>query len=524
MILRDKKELLWILAISILIIIWGFIPTWAGYQAQTSELRFRGLYYDSQDYSVHIAMMNAGMHGDWAYQFRFTTESHNPAYTRLFYVALGKLSGLLNINPEATFHGARALLGLIALYTLYILMHRIFQDVFWARTAFLLAALGSGLGWLQLLLNWSPEKITPIDFWLTDTYVFFSLSVFPHFAFVTAAMCITLKLWLDYLENPNKKSLVWIIFTAVLVQFANPIAFATIDAALLGAAVFSWWNRRKIFRAQIAGLVIIAVAQIPLLVYNIIILSRDPFWSQFTAQNQTLSPPLIYYILGFAFFWPPAISGVITAFREKSDVLGACVFWVFTALLLAYAPVYIQRRFLQNLTIPLAILATRGLINFFETGTTQSPILMRWKKSLVILFVFLTSLSSIQLSLGRAAYLQTHPDDLFYPASLDGAISWLHDHAQYNDFVLAAEGTSQVLAQRAGVRVYSGHEMETMDYADKKLKVLDFFQGRFPSLANKPIQWVIYGPIESELAPGFQPSSNLELVYDSQDLQIYRVK
>jgi hypothetical protein len=193
-------------------------------------------------------------------------------------------------------------------------------------------------------------------------------------------------------------------------------------------------------------------------------------------------------------------------------------------LLLAYAAVNIQRRFLQNLTIPLAVLATRGLVTIFETGTTQSPSWMRWKKSIVILFAFLTSLSSIQLSLGRAVYLRTHPDDLFYPASLDRAISWLHDHAQYNDFVLAAESTSQVLAQRAGVRVYSGHEMETMDYADKKLMVFDFFQGSLPSLASKPIQWVIYGPIERELAPSFQPPSNLELVYDSQDLEIYRVK
>ncbi|MCI0552228.1 MAG: hypothetical protein L0287_14850 [Anaerolineae bacterium] len=524
MILRDKKELLWILAVSTLIIIWGYVPTWAGYQAETSELRFRGLYYDSQDYAVHIAMMNAGMHGEWAYQFRFTTEPHNPAYTRLFYVVLGKFSGLLSINPEATFHWARSILGIIALYTLYILMRRIFQDVFWARTAFLLAALGSGMGWLQLLLNWSPGQITPIDFWFTDGYVFFSLSVFPHFAFVTAAMCIVLKLWLDYLENPNRNSIIWIVLTAILVQFANPIAFATIDAALLGAALFSWWNKRKIIGADVIGLSIIAIAQIPLLAYNVIVLSRDPFWIQFTAQNQTLSPPLIYYFWGFAFFCPPAILGVMIAFREKSGVLGACIFWIITALLLAYAPVNIQRRFLQNITIPLAILATKGLITFFEMGTTQSPSLKRWEKSLVIVFVFLASLSSIQLSLGRAVYLQTHPDDFFYPASLDHAISWLHEHAQYNDFVLAAEGTSQVLAQRAGVRVYSGHEMETMDYAAKKTKVLEFFQGRFPSLASKPIQWVIYGPIERGLAPGFQPANNLELVYDSQELQIYRVK
>lgn len=522
--IHDKKELRWVLVVSILIILWGDIPTWAGYRAQTSELRFRGLYFDTQDYAVHIAMMNAGMHGDWSYQFRFTTEAHNPAYTRLFYIGLGKLSGLLNANAETTFHWARSLLGLVALYTLYTLMRKIFEDVFWAQTAFLLAALGSGLGWLQLLLNWSLGQITPIDFWLIDAYVFFSLSVFPHFSFVTAAMCIVLKLWLDYLEDPNIKSIAWIVVTSILVQFANPIAFATIDTALFGAAVFAWWNQRKIVMAHLTGLGVIAIAQIPLLAYNIIVLSRDPFWSQFTVQNQTLSPPLIYYILGFAFFWLPTTLGVIHAFREKSVALGACLFWITTALLLAYAPVYIQRRFLQNLTIPLAILATHGLMNFFKSARIQSPNWQRWEKNIVIMFVFMASLSSIQLSLGRAVYLQTHPEEFYYPSSVDDAIAWLQENGQYNDFVLAAEGTSQVLAQRAGMRVYSGHEMETMDYAAKKLKVADFFQGRSPGLASVPIQWVIYGPIERGLAPNFQPTDNLELVYSSHDLQIYQVK
>ena len=524
MILRGNKELLWILVVSMLIMIWGSIPTWAGYHAETSDFRFRGLYYDSQDYAVHIAMMNAGMHGDWAYQFRFTTESHNPAFTRLFYIALGKFSMLLSSSAETTFHWARFLLGFIALYTLYILMRKIFQEVFWARIAFLIAAVGSGLGWLQLLFNWTPGRITPIDFWLIDAYVFFSLSVFPHFAFVTAAMCIVLKLWLEYLERLNRLNIFWIVLTSILVQFANPIAFATIDAALLGAALFFWWNKGKIIGAHVVGLSFIAIAQVPLLMYNIIVLSRDPLWSQFTAQNQTLSPPLIYYIFGFAFFWLPALFGVITAFREKSGAPGACFFWLASAFLLAYAPFYIQRRFLQNITIPLAILATSGLKTFFETVTTWNALLTRWEKSFVIMFIFLTSLSSIQLSLGRAAYLQTHPDDLFYPASLDGAISWLDEHAQYNDFVLASEQTSQVLVQKAGLRAYLGHEMETLDYKTKQVNVKAFFQGKLPELVSRPIKWVVYGPFERKLSPRFETPEDLQLVYDFQELQIYQVK
>jgi len=442
----------------------------------------------------------------------------------MFYIVLGHFSKWLGLTLEFTFQLARWLLGFAALFAIYSLMRHIFPDIFWARIAFLLAALGSGAGWLQLIFNWTSSKVTPIDFWLIDDYVFFSLSVFPHFAFVAVAMSLTLSLWLIFLKKPRWINIMWIGLIAILIQFVNPIAFATVDASFVGAMLFSWWNTRRIRWIDAGALLMIAITQIPLLTYNFIVLSSDYIWSQFTSQNQTLSPPADYYLWGFALFWPFAILGAIIALSKKSNGLGAAIFWVISALLLAYAPFYIQRRFLQNITIPLAILATQGLVTLFESRTNQRLGLKRWKESLVIMIVFLASLSSIQIGLGQSIYLQSHPENFFYPASLDNAILWLRYHAQYNDFVLASEVTSQVLAQKAGMRVYHGHEMETLDYEIKKANVLAFFQGDLPSLASKPIKWIVYGPAERKFVSDFQPPPSLELVYDSRGLQIYRVK
>jgi len=524
MISENKKDVLWIFSVSLLVLLLGSIPTWTGYQVQTPELRFRGIYYDSQDYAVHIAAMEAGRHGEWAYQLRFTTEPHQPVYVRMFYIVLGHLSRSLGLTADFAFELARWILGFAALFALYRLMRQVFPEIFWARTAFLIAALGSGLGWLQLISNWTSTKITPIDFWLADAYVFFSLSVFPHFAFVTVGMCIALSLWLDFLQTKRWVNILAIALTAILVQFVNPIAFATVDLSLFGAGLFAWWRSQKISRQAVAALCAIAFAQIPLLAYNFLVLNNDPLWGQFTAQNKTLSPPPDYYLWGFALFWPFAMLGAVVAFRTRSKGLGAAVFWLVSAFLLAYAPVYIQRRFLQNITIPLAILATAGLALLFEAGKVRSLGLRRWRSSLVILFVFLASISSIQLGLGQTAYLQTHPEHLYYPANLDGAIGWFREHAHYNDFVLASEQTSQLLAQKTGLRVYFGHEMETLHYATKQSEIQAFFQGKLPGLANRPITWVVYGPFERQLGPNFVNPDNLELVYDVQGLQIYKVK
>lgn len=519
-----QNDKLWFSVVSVLILLLSSLPTWAGYRAETSELHFRGIYYDSQDYAAHIAMMESGRHGQWAYQFRFTTEVFQPAYVRLFYIFLGHFSAWLGLASETTYHLARWLLGFLALYSLYKLTQQIFTNLFWARVSFLLAAVGSGLGWLQLIFNIHSGMLTPIDFWLIDSYVFFSISVFPHFAFVTAAMCLALLFWLDYLGSLRSKNIVWIGLISILVQLTNPIALATVDGSFLGAMLFSWWKKRKYERKHIGALGIIAIAQLPLLLYNATMMYHDPLWIQYTSQHQTLSPPPGYYFWGFALFWPFTVLGMITAIREKASSSGAAIFWVFAGFLLAYGPLYTQQRFLQNITIPLAILVTNGLIALFESKAITNGFLKKWSRSVVILFVFLVSISSIQLSLGRALYLQTHPKDFYYPAIIDNAVAWLRENGQYDDFVLALENTSQILAQKAGVRVYVGHEMETLDFGKKKLSTEAFYTGEYPELAKSPIKWVVFGPLEKKLAPNFQPPSTLKLVYKTQDLQIYEVK
>ncbi|MDP1545428.1 MAG: hypothetical protein Q8L87_05345 [Anaerolineales bacterium] len=407
---------------------------------------------------------------------------------------------------------------------MYKLARQIFFDLFWSRTAFLLATLGSGLGWLQLIFDWAPGPITPIDFWQIDSHVFFSLSLFPHFAFVTAGMCILFIFWLEYLEKPRWQPILWMAITGTMVQLVNPIALATVDAGLAGAMFMGWWKDRRIRWQDFHTIGLVAIVQSPLLAYNYWVLNNDPIWSQFTVQNRTPSPPLEYYLWGFAPFLPFAIIGTIDLLRNRSRASAASLFWIITGFALAYAPLLIQRRFLQNITIPLAILAVQGLMRLFGMSSAQSPFMKRWRSGLVFLFVFVASLSSIQLSLGRALYLQTHPEDLYYPSSLDDAVEWFRDHAQYNDFVLGAEKTSQVLAQKAGLRAYFGHEMETLDYEGKKEQVNSFFAGSADGLASPPIQWVVYGPYEQATNPAFQPPTNLELVFDVRNLKIYKVK
>jgi hypothetical protein len=336
-------------------------------------------------------------------------------------------------------------------------------------------------------------------------------------------MALALNLFLDYLETGKWQTVLWVSLLAILSQTTNPIAFAVVDAAFAGAAFSLWWKNGKIEYRHLLSLSIIAVVQIPLLVYNFLVLNRDPFWSQFTAQNQTLSPPPIFYFWGFAPFWLFALFGIFRAFRERNSSLLAMTAWVVGGFALAYLPVAIQRRFVLGITLPLAVLAIHGLSRLIK----HIPLLLKRENLVYFSYILLASVSSIYLSLGLSLFMQTHPAEKFYPRDLETALVWLaeRENAVPNDFVLADVSTSQLVAQRTQLKVYIGHEMETLQFEDKKLALELFYTGASPQnwLAQTEVRWVIYGPYEKKISSSFAAGSELEMVYQNNSVRIYKV-
>ena len=523
----DLKDFLWFSIIAIAILAFISIPYWVANSAETDELLFRGAYFDEVDYSVHISMMQAGRMGDWAYEMRFTSEDHQPAFLRMFYIVLGHISRWVNLSVEKTYLLALWFFGFIALYSIYQLCLKVFRDKKLALMAFLLCTLGGGAGWLQLAFTgMTAETIVPIDFSLIDAYIFFSISVFPSFSFTLALMAISLTLYLDYLYTDKWQLVVFVSLLALLSQITNPIAFAVIDIAFAGATLCLWWKNKEINLHQLYALVIIACAQIPLLVYNFLVLVRDPFWGQFTLQNQTLSPSPNYYVWGFAPFWLMAIFGIILAFREKNIGMVAMSAWIISGFILAYLPLGIQRRFLLGITIPLGIVAIYGLNYVIKLVSNRIPLILRYDRLVYFSYLLFASFSLINLCLGSSLYIRTLPEDKFYPRDLENALSWLDNNAAPNDFVLGNIRTGQLIAQRTRLKTYVGHPMETLFFDDKIAAVEDYYQGEAPGgwIQKTPIQWVVYSLYEEEFTPTFTPDPDLELVYQNKTVWIYKVK
>ena len=523
--LSVAAEWRWVFGIASLFLLLSSLPYWAGYRAQTDEFVFSGSVFNRLDVDAHLAAMQLGAQGAWQQQLRFTSEPHEGAYIRMAYVLMGQAAAVLGMSVPVAFQVFRLSFGLLACLGIYALMAQAFDELFWRRLAYVWALSGSGLGWLMMAVGWLPQPdISPIDFWLIDPYPFFGMLMFPHFSLVTALLTAMLVGFLSYLRQPRGWKLLLIAVAGVLAQLTQSYAPLLADLGMVGATLAEFVRIRKIRWQIIGALAFLALTQIPLSIYGVMVFWQNSLWGGFVTQNITLSPPPMYYFWGFALLWPPALWGIWCSLRRlphnqqdlEWNAPMAAIIWLVGALILAYLPWNLQRRFTHALILPLVILAVTGL----------KDMLARWPASrrvLPLLLVGFSAISSLYLAFGLSMFVSSQPDILYDPAALVEAIDWLGTEASGEDVVLSAPRSGQLVAARGGLTAYIGHPIETLDYDHKARLVESYFAGAIgqAELPYCGCDWLIVGPYERALGSEFLPQ-DAELIYQNDDVAVYQ--
>jgi len=538
----DKSEAVIAGLVSIVYLLLTSLPYLAGYAAQNEASVFSGAALDRQDYAVHLASMQLGARGEWQYQLQFTAEPHPGAYVKLGYVFLGHVARWLGMTIPGTYQLGRIAFGLAACLAVYWLLGQILFTRLARLVALGLALFGSGLGWLEWLFHWSPQAgVSPIDFWLIDPYLFLGGMAFPHFSLITALLAIMTGLFLHLRRGSSGWLWGLLALCAAMSQLIQPFAPFVLDLAMAGVLGLDLIKGRKNLINQIGGLCLVGLAQMPLLIYNQHVFTSNPVWAAFSAQNITLSPKIEYYLFGFGIFWPFAILGLVQVVKNwtqapdqsreypqiNMDGLGLVAIWCGAALLLAFWPLNIQRRFMQAYTLPLGILASAGFIWLVE-GQKHAKLvvgLAKHKSSLGLGFVLLSAISSLYLGFGLSLQMPLRPAALFDPAALVQAVDWLPTQAVAGEVVLASEQTSQLVAARTGLRVYFGHPIETIAYQSKARLVENFYAGRSDQewISRSQIGWVIYGPAENNAGRTGLDYPFLRLAFQNNSVKVYQV-
>jgi hypothetical protein len=472
----------WVILVSTALVSLAFIPfLWvlliglAG-----SQWQFMGALHDHVNGAADLSRIYQGTEGAWMVRFLHTPQPHDGALFNPLYSFLGHISWITSLSPVVIFHVARVGAALFMYMALYQLAASIWMRVRSRRIFFVLAALGSGFGWLLSPLTANPDYL---DLIAPQAFPFYSTLVNVHYPLAIACLALIASVIVVVFrpgetEDPHVNNGGLVIFIAGLILvLIYPLAFVTMATALLICIIMFWYRKKRITDREFRWLLWFGVPGLPLLVYYGAVLAHNPvvaaIWRQ---QNSALPPSPLVFVLSLGLLIFIALPGFRRALRHfELDGDQFMLLWFIVIILLVYLPIGIQQRFLLGIMIPLAYFATRSIEDFWFNRLNRP---WRWRLIVAILpllaashlFVLYLPLQPISRgSFGSAAGLLLQRDYL-------ETFNWLRDHTRPGDVILASPAASVWLPAWTGARVVYGHPQETANAAAMLRAVLSYYQ------------------------------------------------
>jgi hypothetical protein len=528
-----REEWRWAVVRAAAVILVATLPYLIAWWTTPDGLSYTGFLTNPEDGHTYLAKMRQGQRGQWLFHLPYTAEPHRGEFLFTYYLALGHLARWAGVPPILLFHGARLINGFTLLIILYLAVAHFTADLYRRRFAFTLITLGSGFGWLAILL-----RGMTVDLWVPEGYVFYSLFVNPHFPLASALMLLV-AVWSVTPWGARRvrarHDWVWrllgVALSAAALGLVQPLGLLTVGAALAAYAVIIWVQRRRLPWREILSGGALAAAGGPFLVNAYLASTRNPAFAAWTAQNQTPSPPPWDYALGYGIVLLLALGGLWVALRRRRASDWLLVAWAGSTAVLLYMPFGLQRRLVIGLVVPLGLLATMGWARVSAPAQARVQAhadRQRWpflRAPVVWALAGMTHLFVVVIALVGA--LSHHPA-LYLDDDERGGLAWLAAHAAPDALVLAGPETGLYIPAWAGQRVWYGHRFETVDADRRRAQVEAFYRdGSQGTLQGSPSLWadyVWYGPRERTLSQGhWEPDPAWQPVYARGAVVIYAV-
>ena len=492
---QPAKEWAWITVASLLVVAVASLPYLLAYWVPPDHA-FTGVLVNPADGNSYFAKMREGWRGDWLFTLPYTDKPGAGAFIFTYYLFLGHLARWTGASLDLVYGLTRALGGFVLLLSAHAFISRFVDSRRWRLLAWLLFALGSGVGWLAV-----PFGAFTSDLWVAEAIPFLSVFVNAHFALATALLLWILAWTLPGLSRgpASTRRLILVAVASIVLAQVQPLALLNVGLTLAG--VLGWHLvRRRLSWTTIFPALVFGVCAAPWVIYDAFVSRVDPTLAQWNAQNLTPSPALWDLALAGGLPLALALVGLVIAIRRRRDEDVVLVMWLGLGGLALYAPFALQRRLSLGLWMPLILLAVIGL----REGIW--PRLKGAARSLALAGLAVLVLpSNLLVYASTLAAVQQRDPAIFLTRPEAEALAWLAEHAAPGAVVAASPQMSLLIPARTDARVVYGHPFETVDAAGHQRAIEEFYGGQLPSVdfvKQYALSYIVLGDRERLLGSG----------------------
>src|SRR5574341_491115 len=526
----EAYEWRWVYITGGLLLIVLSLPFLWAYATAVPDRIFMGILVNPIDGMSYQAKMLQGYNGSWLFELPYTPEPHTGVFVYTFYVGLGHLARLLNVEPILVFHVVRLVGGMFMFAILYRFSSDWTDSIDQRRICWALTVLGAGFGWLALLAGYQPQpvKLTPDVYWLPEGFPLQAVYANAHLpwaigiAAAIAHILLTAALVDPRPEPETSLQTVAVAVGAIVLVSMSPFAMIPMGLGYATLLVRLWRQDGRFPRREFAWGSLLIIFGLPLALYNVWVFSEaNPIFHAWMLQNATLSPPVWDYLIAYG---PLLILAAIGVWGSRENLEAGDFFllgWLVANVILLYAPFTLQRRFVIGLIIPLAVFAARGL---WRVIAMHLPNRFRFGAVLLafVTFVPTTILVIVFPLLGTLAREQGY---YYYISRNEGAaLRWLGSHANSHDVVLASPDLA-LFVPTVGPRVVYGHPFETLNAAVRREEVESYYAGHDCGVIQvEGVDYIIVGPRERLLmTQGASCLPDSAPVFTAGDVDVYAV-
>lgn len=515
------------------------IPYLFGYAIASADKQFMGFVLNVEDHTQYLAWYKA-FQSSFLIPNTLTAESNPPVFFNLLWWLLAQAGGITGLRYDVIYQIFRWISGAAFLMVLYWFLSIFFKTVFQRRFVFMVIAIGSGLGWILVVLKYTllqGELLFPLDLYVAEGNTFLSMLGYPHFLEAGAFILGTIGLLLRAEQTRSLRYAVYAGIVAFLLGWQHGYDLLIVWFVPGIYAVITMLRERQFSWFWFKAMLLVGIISLPPAIYNVLLTRMNPIWKDVLAQFSnagvyTPSPPHYLIFMGIPFMIALVVVGrILWGFvdRQRScfltDLEVFTVSWFFVGWVLTYIPTDFQIHMINSFQVPVGILVGMGFFRVIEKANSTSSASPGRQKLAALLVLLAILPTNLYLFAWRFVDLKRQDYPFFLYKDEIKALEWLNTNAQPGEIVFSSLEVGQFIPGLTAQRAFLAHWAQTVDFYHKRDTVNRFFSSGLSDvtlLEPYSISYVLFGPAERRAGEEPIVPVTWKMVYSNDQVRIFK--